>query len=110
MCRSAILEFPIAIRGCFPFGNNPSLFLQTVQRRIERAVLHFKEVISSSLNMFAYLMSVRWTVNKCSQNEHVHRSSADSPVPPLASRRGTLDVGCTGTQVPGVPVQPTSSV
>jgi hypothetical protein len=77
MCRSAILEFPIAIRGCFPFGNNPSLFLQTVQRRIERAVLHFKEVISSSLNMFAYLMSVRWTVNKCSQNEHVHRSSAD---------------------------------
>src|SRR3984893_5811390 len=72
--KSVILEFPIAIRGGLPLGNNPSFSLHTVQRRIERAMLHLKEVIGGPLNMLANLMTMRWTIKKCSQDEHVQGS------------------------------------
>src|SRR5256886_12297846 len=72
--KPVILEFPIAIRSHFPLGGDPCPSLQSVQRRVERAVLHLKEVIGGPLNMLANLMTMRWTIKKCSQDEHVQGS------------------------------------
>src|SRR5207253_4732763 len=69
-----ILEFPIAIRSHLPLGGDPSPSLQSVQRRVERAMLHLKEVVGGPLNMLANLMTMRRTIKKCSQDEHVQGS------------------------------------
>src|SRR5207253_9111001 len=74
--KSVILEFPIAIRNHFPLGGDPSPSLQSVQRRVERAVLQLKEVIGGPLNMLANLVTMRWTMDQCPQDEHDHVSLA----------------------------------
>ena len=37
-------------------------------------MLHLKEVIGGPLNMLANLMTMRWTIEQCSQDEHVQGS------------------------------------
>jgi hypothetical protein len=63
-----------------------------VQRRIEGAVLHLKKVVGSPLNMLANLMTMRWTVKKRSQDEHVQRALKKS-VSFFHGRRSTLNEG-----------------
>src|SRR5580658_825620 len=75
--QAVILEFPIAIRGRFPFGDNPSPFLQAVQGGIERPVLHLQEFIRGPLNVLPDLVTVSRSVEKRPQNEHVERSLED---------------------------------
>src|SRR6202789_94013 len=41
--QPVIFEFPISIRRSLPLGDNPASFLQAMQRRVERAVLHLQE-------------------------------------------------------------------
>src|ERR1700730_2665955 len=67
--KSVILEFPIAIRSHFPFGDNPSPLLQTMQGGIERPVLHLQNVIRGPLNVLADLVAMRRPVEKCPQDE-----------------------------------------
>src|SRR5260221_7096781 len=64
--KSVILEFPIAIRSRFPFGDNPSPLLQTMQGGIERAMLHLEKIVRSPLNMLSDLVSMSMTVKKSS--------------------------------------------
>jgi hypothetical protein len=67
-----MLEFPIAIRSrLLPFGDNPSLLLQTMQRGIERAVLHLQKIACGPLNVLADLMAVSRSMKKRPQDEHV---------------------------------------
>jgi hypothetical protein len=42
-----------------------------MQRRVKRAVLHLEKIIRGPLNMFADLVSVRRTIKKSSQDQHV---------------------------------------
>ena len=42
-----------------------------MQSRIERAMLHLKEVVRGPLNLFAYLMTARRTAGKRPKNKHV---------------------------------------
>jgi hypothetical protein len=53
-------------------------------------MLHLKEVIGGPLNMLANLMSMRWTMQKCSQNEHVQRALKKS-ISLCHRRRPTLN-------------------
>ena len=53
-----IFEFPISIGSGLPFGCDPSSALQTVQRRIERTVLHLQEVVGGSLDVLADQVAV----------------------------------------------------
>src|SRR5947209_5857060 len=41
--QPVILKLPVAIRSRFPFGDDPSSFLQAVEGRIERPVLHLEK-------------------------------------------------------------------
>jgi len=71
VCQSVILELPIAVRSCLPLGGDPLSTLKPMQSRIERAMLHLKEVVRGPLNVFAYLMTVRMDVEKRPKNKHV---------------------------------------
>src|SRR5580692_10323131 len=75
--QAVILEFPIAIRSRFPFGDNPSPLLQAMQGGIERPVLHLQEFIRGPLNVLPDLVTVSRSVEKRPQNEHVERSLED---------------------------------
>src|SRR3984893_18766804 len=57
-----------------PFGTHPSSLLQTMQRGVERAVLHLQELIRSPLNVLPDLVTVSRSVEKRPQDEHVQRS------------------------------------
>jgi hypothetical protein len=50
------------------------LLFQTMQSRIERAVLHLQKVIGGPLNVFANPMTMGWTIEKRPQDEHVKRA------------------------------------
>src|SRR3984885_10156490 len=71
ICQSVVLEFPISIRSRFPFSTHPSSLLQTMQRGIERTVLHLQEVIRRPLNVLSDLMTMCRSMQKRSQDEHV---------------------------------------
>jgi hypothetical protein len=72
--QAVVLELPIPVRSYLPLGDNPSSFLQPMQSRIERTVLHLQEFVCGSLNMLADLMSVGGAMEKGSQDEHVERT------------------------------------
>src|SRR5260221_1505395 len=56
--QTVVFEFPISVGGRLPFGTYPSSLLQTMQRGIERAVLHLQEFIRSPLNVLPDLVTV----------------------------------------------------
>ena len=58
-------------------------------------MLHLKEIIGGPLNMLANLMTMRWTIKKCSQDEHVQRALKKSNSF-CHRRRSTLDLSADG--------------
>src|ERR1700730_12557209 len=82
ICKSVILDFPIAIWRRLPFVDNPSALLQAMQRGIERAVLHLQEIICSPLNVLPDVVTVSRSIEKRPQDEHVKRS-LEEPAPLL---------------------------
>src|SRR5258708_19175239 len=72
--QAVVFEFSISVRRSLPFGDDPSPFLQTMQRRIERAVLHLQEFIRGPLNVLPDLVPVSRSMEKRPQDEHVKRS------------------------------------
>src|SRR4051812_13348395 len=88
-----ILELPLAVRGSLPFRGDPSLPFQTVQRGIQRTVLHLEEVIGAALNVLTDLVSVCRAPGEGAQDKHVKR--AQKKVHALFgfwhSRRSTLN-------------------
>ena len=50
------------------------LLLQTMQRGVERAMLHLQELIRSPLNVLPDLVTVGGSIKKRPQDEHVKRS------------------------------------
>src|SRR5579863_1592765 len=84
--QTVVLEFPISVRSHLPFGSDPSLALQPMQRRIQRSVLHLQEIVRRALNVLANLMSVRGPIEQRPQDEHVECS--------LQNRRSRLCLFC----------------
>jgi hypothetical protein len=89
--------------SCFPplsvnrqYLNSSEMTLSTLkpmQSRIERAMLHLKEVVRGPLNVFAYLMTVPRTIEKRPKNKHVQRvlENASLLCPFFDRRHPTLD-------------------
>src|SRR5581483_7112770 len=59
-----VLEFSIPIWSHFPFRRDPSPPLQSVQRWVERAVLHLKEIVCSPLNMLSDFVAMSRAIKK----------------------------------------------
>src|SRR5947209_3562223 len=69
--KPVVFEFPIPIWSHLPFRADPSPSLQSMQRGVKRAVLHLEKIIRGPLNMLADLVTVRRTMKKSSQDQHV---------------------------------------
>jgi hypothetical protein len=89
--KPVILELSIAIRGCLPFGGDPTSFLQTMQRGIEGTMLHLQEIVGGPLDMLADLVAMRGAIQKGPQDEHVQRALEKS-VSFFHGRLPTLDL------------------
>jgi hypothetical protein len=73
-CQSVVFEFSVSVGRRLPLGHDPSSFLETMKRGIERAVLHLEKIVSSSLDVLANLMSMGRSIKKSPQDEHVERA------------------------------------
>jgi len=72
--QAVVFEFAVSVGSRLPFGTYPSSLLQTMQRGVERAVLHLQEFICSPLNVLPDLVTVSGSIEKRPQDEHVKRS------------------------------------
>src|SRR6266550_8709721 len=62
--QTVVFEFPVSVQSRLPFGTYPSSLLQTMQRGVERAVLHLQEFIRSPLNVLPDLVTVSRSMEK----------------------------------------------
>src|SRR6266566_3223199 len=70
-----LVEFGVAARfGGFPFGLEPSARLETVESRIERALLDLKNVLRDLLQPLRNGVAVQWAERGHLKNQHVERA------------------------------------
>jgi hypothetical protein len=72
--QSVVFEFSVSVWRRLPPGHDPSSFLETMKRGIERAVLHLEKIVGCSLNVLANLMSMGRSIEERPQDEHVERA------------------------------------
>src|SRR5467141_1822356 len=71
--QSVVLALALLIAERFPFGAHPSLALETMQRRVQRAVLQTQNVVGGPLNVLRDLVAVRRAEEERAQDQHVER-------------------------------------
>src|SRR5439155_14047709 len=73
--RSQLVEFRLAVvlRGA-PFRTDPSLLLQTIERRVQRALLYLQNVSRHLPDEHRDAEPVHWTQLKRLEDEHVQRA------------------------------------
>ena len=60
-----------AARGVLPLRSNPTLLLETMEGRLERAVVNAENIGGGLLDQFGDSVSVRCTAKQCAQDDHV---------------------------------------
>src|SRR5580698_6424128 len=72
--RQRVILGALATLAELPFGLHPLLFLQTVERRIERAGLYPQHVARIGTNGLGDPVSMPWSPLQHLENEHIERS------------------------------------
>src|SRR5262245_37661683 len=75
-CRRqpVVLRFSIAVRHLRPAGGDPAAFLQTMERGVQRAVIHTQDVLGGPLDMRGDRMAMERAKEQRAQHEHVKRA------------------------------------
>src|SRR5437899_3172734 len=71
--QPVVLRFPIAIGHRLPACGDPAPFLQAIERRIERAVVHAQYLLGSTLDMRRDGVAMQRAEEQGTKDKHVKR-------------------------------------